>query len=89
MLTKHQEEYVLDFLSGSGPMGELFLCCKNRFDIAGAKIFPAQAFDCDYTEGSSITLGMKKRIFACDKNGRMRNLVTLLRSLPFSHVTRR
>ena len=51
MLTKHQEEYVLDFLSGSGPMGVLFLCCKNRFDIAGAKIFPAQAFDCDFRWG--------------------------------------
>lgn len=48
MLSVNQMLYVLDFFAGSGRFGELLLKQKDRLDFANAKVFPAEAKDCDF-----------------------------------------
>ena len=48
MLTKNNIQYVRDFLSGSGWFGELLLAHWEGFRFCDAKVFPADATDCDF-----------------------------------------
>ena len=51
MLDLRHIEWMLDFLSGSGPMGELLLQRKDGFVFSEAKAYPAQAIGCDFRWG--------------------------------------
>ena len=43
MLTKMQTEWVLEFLSGSGPLGDMLLRRKTSLDFSSAIVFPKAA----------------------------------------------
>lgn len=43
MLTKMQTEWVLEFLSGSGPLGDMLLRRKASLDFSSAIVFPKAA----------------------------------------------
>ena len=51
MLKSKHIAWILDFLSGSGPMGELLLRRKQYFSFSEAKTFPSQAIGCDFRWG--------------------------------------
>ena len=51
MLDLRHIEWMLDFLSGSGPMGELLLQRKDGLVFSEAKAYPAQAIGCDFRWG--------------------------------------
>ena len=54
MLTQTQIEWVLDFLSGSGPLGAMLCERKAHLDFSSARIFPAAAHDSDFRWGLPI-----------------------------------
>ena len=54
MLSQTQTEWVLDFLSGSGPLGAMLLERKAHLDFSSARIFPAAAHDSDFRWGLPI-----------------------------------
>ena len=51
MLDSEHIEWILDFLSGSGPMGKLLLQRKDGFVFSEAKTYPAQAIGSDFRWG--------------------------------------
>ena len=87
MLNSKQTEWILDFLSGSGPMGKLLLRRKDGFVFSEAKTYPAQAIDSDFRwgllgeEACSVALS----IFASDVMSRLGsgNAICLFRECDF------
>ena len=51
MLNNGQIEYVIDFLAGSGPFGEMLFRHKEGLVFSEAKIFPCAAQDLDFRWG--------------------------------------
>lgn len=51
MLESKHIAWILDFLSGSGPLGELLLRRKQCFAFSEAKTYPSQAISCDFRWG--------------------------------------
>ena len=51
MIDSKHIKWILNFLSGSGPMGELLLRRKDGFVFSAAKTYPAQAIGCDFSWG--------------------------------------
>ena len=51
MLDSNHIKWILDFLSGSGQMGELLLQRKDRFVFSDAKTYPAKAIGSDFRWG--------------------------------------
>lgn len=51
MLDSKHIEWILDYLAGSGMMGELLLRRKEGFVFSEARAYPAQAIGCDFRWG--------------------------------------
>lgn len=51
MLDSMHIDWILDFLAGSGPMGNLLLRRKDGFVFSKAKTYPAHVIDCDFRWG--------------------------------------
>ena len=87
MLGSKQIEWILDFLSGSGPMGKLLLRRKDGFLFSEAKSYPAQAIVSDFRWGLICEDACSEAfsIFAADVKLKLdsRNVVCLFRECDF------